>query len=570
MILITVPLPGRGIRNLSRPQTELLAKTLARVRSAAAAQAQGKRGRDSAASPAPAVRVALLDANGALICEENTSNVEAWLPGCTLLVGDIRLPVRVNAPTVSALWLLERPMSGCPIMPLPLELRFCHPEALRWRWERGGTALSDEQRYTPVEEDVGHQLTVRCFAPGCDCGVEANTQPVAAAVSRPDAARRAASLGKRTEGTLRVMTYNLLADAYAHTWRAIYPYLAERDAAACYRMQLALQDVVQSDADVLALQECDLKAFKRFWQPQLSFLGYAGRHTSKSSSVGEGCALFWRTSALTRLEIHDVDLRMAGLPDVTSRLPGAPEALRAMLEAQPALVIALARVTTVGQVALFKPSDGTLPHVLLANTHLFYHPGAAHIRCLQAHALLRRCAEVAHHHGQTNDEGPPLALVLCGDLNAEPCDGALEYLTRGYLGSSHPDWNAGQTFAFERAVAPPQDAPAAPADARTSSVPPAAQLPRDSLGFGMACDANGAALVHPFGRLSNGCGAPPWTNFVGGFKAVLDYVLISGQLEAVGCWPSPSLEAVSAQTALPNAQFPSDHLPQVCDLRRAA
>ena len=46
-----------------------------------------------------------------------------------------------------------------------------------------------------------------------------------------------------------------LADAYSHTWSALYPYLSDVAAAPERRLQLALEDVRAVDADVVALQE---------------------------------------------------------------------------------------------------------------------------------------------------------------------------------------------------------------------------------------------------------------------------------------------------------------------------
>jgi hypothetical protein len=46
-----------------------------------------------------------------------------------------------------------------------------------------------------------------------------------------------------------------LADAYSHTWDALYPYLSDAAAAPERRLQLALEDVRAVDADVVALQE---------------------------------------------------------------------------------------------------------------------------------------------------------------------------------------------------------------------------------------------------------------------------------------------------------------------------
>ena len=74
-------------------------------------------------------------------------------------------------------------------------------------------------------------------------------------------------------------------------------------------------------------------------------------------------------------------------------------------------------------------------------------------------------------------------------------------------------------------------------------------------------------LRHPL-ALQSACGYPEFTNFVGGFVGCLDYVWFdSSGLVSTASMPMPPLEAVTAETALPNSEFPSDHLPMVADLR---
>jgi 2',5'-phosphodiesterase len=76
---------------------------------------------------------------------------------------------------------------------------------------------------------------------------------------------------------IRVVSYNILADAYSHTWGGLYPYLSRAAASADYRMQLALADVRGLSADIVCLQEVDTKWFERFWQPAMEHAGYVVR-----------------------------------------------------------------------------------------------------------------------------------------------------------------------------------------------------------------------------------------------------------------------------------------------------
>lgn len=532
---IVVPLPTGGVRNLSRERAEPLGSTLVRLR-----------------TTLPSLRVDLLDCVGEVV-DEATANEHAWLPGHALRLGNESLPLVVNAPRVAELSLAGGAFVGLPLV-AATSLEHCSREDLAWRWERDGHVVSSQPLYVPTTADVGVPLLVRCSPrtdgePELARGASARTGPVRPAPHRPDATARAAALGPRQPGTARVATFNVLADAYAHTWGLLYPYLAKELKPPEYRLPLALADVLAADADVVCLQEVDLRFFHKFWVPQLDAAGYDGRHTAKLGASGEGIALFVRRAAFTVEAFQELDLRAAtGLPE-------------GWLEEQQGLADSLSRVTTVGQLALLRPAahHGFTQPLLVANAHLFFHPRAGHVRILQLHTLLRAAAALAG-----GEERPP-ALLLCGDLNAEPQDGPVRYLTSGCLSAKDAEWAAGAAFRFERALRAGPEAVASLAAAQ-AALPDPAEPPSDDLGFVAAPMGCGVTLRHPF-CLVPGCGEPPFTNFVGGFHATLDHVLVdAARLRVLRSMPPPPLAAVTVSTALPNAQFTSDHLLQACDV----
>ena len=67
--------------------------------------------------------------------------------------------------------------------------------------------------------------------------------------------------------------------------------------------------------------------------------------------------------------------------------------------------------------------------------------------------------------------------------------------------------------------------------------------------------------------LFSAAGYPKYTNYVGGFKDLLDYIFVSeNDFSVVGVAPFPSESVLSEETALPSSCFPSDHLAVVVDL----
>ncbi len=76
------------------------------------------------------------------------------------------------------------------------------------------------------------------------------------------------------------------------------------------------------------------------------------------------------------------------------------------------------------QMARLTPKQGTgKPNkIVVANTHLFYHPMADHIRVMQAYAI---CHELDRMRREGNHPDP---VLICGDFNSGPLSGKMSFL----------------------------------------------------------------------------------------------------------------------------------------------
>ena len=65
---------------------------------------------------------------------------------------------------------------------------------------------------------------------------------------------------------------------------------------------------------------------------------------------------------------------------------------------------------------------------------------------------------------------------------------------------------------------------------------------------------------------------PPFTNYTGHYKGVLDYVWLNESLAAVACLEMPTEEELRGvdDSPLPNSLFPSDHVAICVDIRMAS
>ena len=779
-LTIEVPLPPPlGVKLLQRPADEPLGKALGRLRATVEKARKGKGSkRPPADAPPPApppVPNARLeyprgDGDGETeieIIPEDVPNALAWRDGLFLVVDGVgRFRVRVDAPSVATASVAGEAAVGRPLVAVAGGVRFCAEDDLDWRWFRGegedAPEIARGRAYVPTEADVGATLVAEARAnppPGdpvacCPPARSASIGPVVTPAPRPHARARAEALGKRdgSSSTVRVMTYNALADAYSHTWGALYPYLDPAHAAAERRLALAMEDVRLADPDVVALQEVDKKWYDAFWVPQMRAAGFepAGGLAEKTGLTREGCATFARRDKWRVASARVVDLKVPGpLPEERDT--------EAWVRTQPHLRDALSKVSTVAHVCVLEsvlddddddadaemknvPGDSTTDaastgrrrSLVVANTHLFFHPGAVHLRVLQSRWLLRHADRARRARAAESGGADAVGLVVCGDFNGEPHDGVTRHVADGRLSAGDSDWALGSVFRWggtsSRAAAaellatdPDPDAePPAPAsdlDARQQRlgrmaaswrcvsevergarpscgrdpdtaedaapievaraharcgctfktcaavaawtlrsdagmspgvtlhglsrarwpgaddgdgggddgdghrggngpewargddiVPGDGKLTRDAAeavaattrelaehADGLAslrvaaeaaenaardeldrldADADGwlargfghaMHLRHPL-RLASACGYPEWTNFVSGFRGALDYVFAAEGLRATRSMPMPPVEAVTAQVALPNAEFPSDHLPMVADL----
>lgn len=67
--------------------------------------------------------------------------------------------------------------------------------------------------------------------------------------------------------------------------------------------------------------------------------------------------------------------------------------------------------------------------------------------------------------------------------------------------------------------------------------------------------------------LTSACGTPKYTNFTEGFKDCLDYIFYeTNKFNVIQVVPLPSLEELTAHTAIPSVLVPSDHVALVADL----
>lgn len=552
-------------------------------------KAQGNGTTTVAQTTAPGMSICLVGANGSEI-NGSTTVAEAFSQARHLDIEGERLPLFLNPPSIKKLEAYGKPLAGCPIA-ASMHVEFSSSSAFGLRWMLGAAVAGAGEDAKSTCIGTGQVLRVPSSAGGKVLTLDAELEAVDEGGARvqssvkvglveepmkgwPD--ERLVSFGRsaeaRDERRVRIVSWNMLAPPYARTsaaTRRMYPYCTPGILDFTYRQPLLGRELARLDGDVVMLQEVTFSTYRKYLMPVFGDQYYS-RIMLKASSVSDGCVTLLRRDCFEvveeadflfrRLLCSDTSYRTV-LSEVRAKWPDFFEGV-------------LPNLSTVFQltVARHRPTGELM---VLANTHLFYHPLARHIRLLQIMCLLHQASKLREKYkGQggtsiTRCEFP--RVLFCGDLNSSPDTAALELLLKGEVSSNHSDWECADQFKWGREEDELDDDCDCDADAYNegtaiddgcsdSDTPPI--MPKEHWQEG-----RGVALSNPLGPLSNAYSSTPmhFTNFVADFNAVLDYILMSGPLKVIQTLRGVSEAELEDLGGLPCELYPSDHLAIAAD-----
>lgn len=532
--------------------------------------------------------VYVLDSQGAKI-PNGTVVVEALRGASHIEIDGERLPVILNPPSVQKLEVFGQPFAGSPLV-ASMRCEFCKPSAVKLRWLLQATAggnpigqcIGVGQVLRVPEDTVGQALTLRADSASTangtdDSGTGEYGRPMkivrvglveAAPQGWPE--RRLTAFGPRRSSEVRVVCWNTLAAVYSRSQVAtkdMYPYCPPHALDFAYRQPLIGRELERLDGDLVFLQEVSFSTFWKFLMPIFRDR-YHSRISLKASKASEGCVLLVRKEAFEILEEKEFLFRnllrssaacRSILREVTTKWPDFLHGV-------------LPHMTTIFQVSAVRHTV-TGEVVVLANTHLFFHPNARHIRMLQVMCLLLQIQEMRERHRPEGASELP-RVILSGDLNADSDTAPVKLLLDGKIPSDHPDWEHASLFSWrededaldcddEEGNAQASRATSAPSmevEAGDEVLP----LPQEEWQTG-----RGVALESPAGALANAYAeAPlPFSNYVNGFNATLDWIVTAGRFRVVRTLGGASEEDLAPHGGLPSVLYPSDHLSIAVDLQ---
>ncbi|XP_056632626.1 2',5'-phosphodiesterase 12 isoform X1 [Diorhabda sublineata] len=438
--------------------------------------------------------------------------------------------VIVNSPWVDKLSLPISILAGFPTYPTKFETVFTDKLLSQFTWsksvdEKNWTIVGNDYIYQPQNEDINNYLKLTCIpknekfeGPVVECvsicRVEANPGKC------PFETRHLFTQKRTKENELRIVTYNILADLYCdsdYTRTELHPYCPPYALEIDYRKQLFIKEIIGYNSDIICLQEVDRKVFEYDLNSVLSHLGYGSNFFTKGNEVAEGLALFYYKKKFSLVESHRFVFS-----EHISKDPIFSDIWEQIAKNENLAKRILDRSTTM-QVNVLDVSNRE-EMLVVANTHLYFHPDADHIRLLHGGLAIRYLEHFINNLKEKTSKR--VSLIFCGDFNSVPECGIFKLYTEGEVPKNFIDYHSNK-------------------DEVVTEV----------------------ELKQPF-VLASACGTPNYTNYTAQFQGCLDYIFYEKtNFEVTQVVPLPSHEEVTANTALPSFVFPSDHIALISDLK---
>ena len=327
---------GGKMRNLDRPQEELVEKPLIRLQKSAGQNPKKKKksSRESEVVQAELPKISIHmgpDESYPVVDPGTTTNKDAWRQDYLLKIGEAAYSIIVNPPSVEKLHVHGTVFSGVPIVP---RVDAIFTDFAEWDWEVCNQKnewvsvyRGRHPAWTPSESDVGCMMRVSCtpiqkrskLAHESREEYELRGVGSTLLIGTVCPAPHSASFGRISDDhswsaspEFRVMTYNILADQYASTETAkneIFSHCPNEFLEWQYRRPLIFKEILDYKPDIACLQEVDASAFNHLLEPGLKEFGFEGMYTNKAGRVNEGSATFWKSDRFQMVDRVEMEMR---------------------------------------------------------------------------------------------------------------------------------------------------------------------------------------------------------------------------------------------------------------------
>ncbi|CRK87609.1 CLUMA_CG001405, isoform A, partial [Clunio marinus] len=454
-----------------------------------------------------------------------------------LKLHQIPFTVKFNWPWINTITLPTSILAGFYVYPSKLEIDFADRHATEFIWYRGELPANERENEIEWEEigkgftflvrpeDIGYRLKVSATPKSID---SLKIGPTVEAIGKnevqagpgycPFEARHLFTVERLSGKSIRVASYNLLADYYADSEDGrtkLFSYCPGYAITIDYRKQLLLKEIVGYNADIFCMQEVDFKIFDGDMIPLLLEQNMTGVHNKKGTTP-EGVATFYRQDRFELIENYVFNI------GETVKSHSACQELFGKLQYNEKLVERLTDLGTTLQVLVLRSKEFPEKFFTVANTHLYFHPDADHIRLLQIGFSMKIVEDIVE---RLKEKSSDVSLIFCGDFNSVPECGIYKLMTQKSVPENFIDWKSNQEQ-----------------------------------------EVKNVSLSQPF-QMKSACGTPTFTNYTIGFQACLDYIFYqTDKFHVTKVVEMPDEEELKSHIAIPSVVFPSDHIAIIADL----
>lgn len=457
-----------------------------------------------------------------------------------LCIQDDEYNVKFNNPWINNMALPTSILANFYLYPSKLEMDFADRHSSEFIWYKGMMPKSNKENEIEwIEIDKGYSILVKSEYIGHKIKLKATPKnadnsklgPDVEAISKcevqagpgycPFEERHLYTEEKLKGNLIRITSYNILADYYADTEdgrNSLFVYCPQYAIDIDYRKQLLLKELVGYNSDILCMQEVDFKVFELDLIPFMGEQNMYGVHNKKGTTA-EGLSTFFRVD---RFElVKSIGLNIGD----TIKVHPACQELFQKLQYNQQLVTRIVDLATTLQVVLLKSKEFTNKFILVANTHLYFHPDADHIRLLQIGFSMTLVDDyIKKFKAEFNTQD--ISMLFCGDFNSVPECGIYKLMTEGFVPDNFIDWRSKEDEAVVN-----------------------------------------VELRQPY-KLASACGTPKFTNYTIGFKDCLDYIFYQNdKFRVTKVVETPSEEELNLHNAIPSVVFPSDHIAIIAELQ---
>ncbi|KAK9459275.1 Endonuclease/exonuclease/phosphatase [Lipomyces oligophaga] len=210
---------------------------------------------------------------------------------------------------------------------------------------------------------------------------------------------------------IKIMTYNVLGQALIR--RSLFP---TNGAILKWKLRskILMLELARYNSDIMCLQEVDYGHLESFYVPQLLALGFQTMF-HRGARKNHGLLICWKSNLFTLSKYHQLDYDSDtgyDIPDGFNK-PAKPQSVTRNV----ALIVALE----------FKNRSASTPAgVIVATTHLFWHPHGTFERTRQSAILVRNVNRFA----KSIDPNLKWPVFIAGDFNSLPFDAPYLSMTR--------------------------------------------------------------------------------------------------------------------------------------------